>query len=96
VGEIAEAAGDSWHYNFYNNRSDDITTENNYRGTDNSTIIAESIYDKCDDSSKGTEDFEPFMTDPALCAPILELPTIILLGVGLLVLAGYVCLRRHK
>ncbi|CAD6492336.1 MAG: hypothetical protein CHKLHMKO_00256 [Candidatus Argoarchaeum ethanivorans] len=91
-----ESVGDSWHWNFYNDQSDDVTAENNYWGTDSSTIIAESIYDKNDDSSKGTGDFEPFKTDPAPCAPIPELPTIILFSVGLLVLAGYVYAERRR
>lgn len=64
--------GDSWHYNFYNGQADDVTAENNYWGTESSTIIVESIYDKNDDSSKGTVDFEPFRTDPAPCAAIPE------------------------
>jgi len=63
------AAEGSWHYNFYNDQSNDVTAENNYWGTDNSTIISESIYDRSDDPAKGTVDFEPFRTEPAPCAP---------------------------
>jgi parallel beta-helix repeat protein len=62
-------AGDSWHYNFYNDQSDDVIVENNYWGTDSIAIIAESIYDKSDDPSKGMVDFEPSLTEPAPCAP---------------------------
>ena len=88
------ASGGSWHYNFYNDQGDDVTATNNYWGTDNTTIIEESIYDKSDEGSKGTVTFLPIRSGPAPCAPIPELPTIILLSIGLLVLARYVWIKR--
>ena len=90
------SANDSWHYNFYNNQSDDVNATNNYWATDNSTIIAESIYDWHDDQSKGNVTFDPYLTDRSPCAPIPEAATIILFSVGLVVLAGSVVLRRRK
>ena len=88
------AVGNSWHYNFYNDKFyndklDDVNAENNYWGTDNSTIIAESIYDKSDDPSKGAVDFEPFRHEPVPCAPIPEQPTVVLSFLGVLALAIY-------
>ena len=90
------SANKSWHYNFYNNQSDNVNATNNYWATDNSTIIAESIYDWHDDQSKGNVTFDPYLTDRSPCAPIPEAATIILFSVGLVVLAGYVVLRRRK
>ena len=88
------SANESWHYNLYNNQSDDVNAANNYWATDNSTIIAESIYDWQDDPSKGNVTFEPYLTDRSPCAPIPELPTVLLFAVGLLTLAGYTWLKR--
>jgi parallel beta-helix repeat protein len=85
-----------WYYNFYNNQSDDVTAEWNYWGTYNEEIIAESIFDSIDDPNMGTVDFIDYLKDPAPCAPIPELPTIILLSIGLLMLAGYSWVRRDK
>jgi len=90
------ASGDSWHYNFRNDYSADITATNNYWGTDNTTLIEGSILDKSDDSWRGTVDYTPFLNSAAPCAPIPELATIMLFSVGLLVLAGYVWLRKTK
>ena len=89
------SANNSWHYNFYNNQSNDVTTEKNYWGTDNLTIINESIYDWNEDSSKGNVTFDR-RSGPAPCAPIPELPTIVLFVIGLVVLAGYVRVRRKR
>ena len=91
-----EAASGSWHYNFYNGQDDAVTATNNYWGTTSSAVIAESIYDKNDEGSKGTVTYDPFLNNPDHCAPIPEVATIILFSVGLVVLAGYVCLRRRE
>lgn len=91
-----KAAEGGWHYNFYNEQSNDVEAEDNYWGTDNTTAISESIYDPNDDPTKGTVYFEPFRTDPAPCAPIPELPTVVLFSVGLLALVGYVMLKEKK
>ena len=55
-------ANKSWHYNFYNDQPDNVTAEYNFWGTENATLIAESIYDYYDDSNKGIVDFIPFRT----------------------------------
>ena len=89
------ASGGSWHYNFYNDQSDNVTATNNYWGTDNTAVIEESIYDKSDEGSKGTVTYDPFKNSAAPCAPIPEAATIILLSIGLVVLAGYVWRRRR-
>ena len=92
-GNYNEVTG-GWECNFYNEQSDDVVAEHNYWvATENETIDA-SIYD--DEEGKGKVEFYPFETGPVPCAPIPELPTIILLSVGLLALAGYVGLRRKK
>jgi parallel beta-helix repeat protein len=88
------SANDSWHYNFYNDQENAVTATANYWGTDNETLIAESIYDWNEDSSKGNVTFGQ-RSGPAPCAPIPELATVALFSVGLLVLAGYVVLRRR-
>jgi LPXTG-motif cell wall-anchored protein len=40
--------------------------------------------------------FSPFRTSPSPCAPVPELPTVVLFSVGLVALAGYVGLRKKK
>jgi len=74
---IANGEAGTYHYNFYNDQPYYVKAENNYWGTDSATIIAESIYDRNDDSSKGTVDFTPFLVKPAPCAPGPEPPRII-------------------
>jgi parallel beta-helix repeat protein len=88
-------ADDSYHYQFYNDQNNDVEAKNNYwgAGMDNDKINA-SIYDWQEDYSKGNVTFLPKVTGPVPCAPIQEAATFILFGVGLLVLAGYVWIRR--
>ena len=88
------SASGSWHYNFYNDQINDVTATNNYWGTDNTTIIAESIYDKSDEGSKGTVTYDPFKNGAAPCAPIPEAATIVLFSIGLVVLVGYVWIKK--
>jgi parallel beta-helix repeat protein len=90
------SANDSWHYNFYNDQENAVTAASNYWGTDNETLIAESIYDWNEDSSKGNVTFQPISEGPAPCAPIPELATVVLFSVGLLVLAGYMRITKKK
>jgi parallel beta-helix repeat protein len=85
------AASGSWHYNFYNGQDDAVTATNNYWGTANSAVIAESIY-----TTGGTVTYVPFLNDPDPCAPIPELATIIAILPGLVVLAGYVWIRKRR
>jgi parallel beta-helix repeat protein len=80
-----------WEWNFHNEQADAVVAEHNYWGTDNSAVIAASIKE-----DPGTVDYDPFETGPVPCAPIPELPTIILFSTGLLALAGYVVLRRKE
>ena len=83
---------EGWEWNFHNEQSDNVEAENNYwgAGMTNETIEASIKGDP------GSVDYYPYEEGPVPCAPIPELPTIILLSVGLLVLAGYGWLRRKK
>ena len=80
-----------WEWNFYNEQSNAVVAERNYWGTTTSVVIAAGIKE-----DSGSVDFEPFLTDPDPCAPIPEAGTIILFSIGLVVLAGYVVLRRSR
>jgi parallel beta-helix repeat protein len=88
------ASGDSWHYNFYNGQSDDVNAEDNYWGTDNTTLIEESIWDHNENDKKGTVDYDPPALSPSPCAPVPELATIMLFSVGLFMLVGYARIGR--
>ena len=55
----------SWHYNLYNDQNDSVIAENNYWGTKTDAVIAASI-----NEHPGTVDYEPFLSFPALCAPL--------------------------
>jgi parallel beta-helix repeat protein len=83
-------------YNFYNNQTTDVDARNNYWFATTNETIAASIFDYADDTSKGNVTFYPFETKPAPCAPVPELPTVLLLCIGLLALAGYVRLGKKK
>ena len=65
-------------------------------GTDDNDIINASIYDWNDESNKGNVTFIPKLSGPDPCAPIPELATIIVFSIGLLMLVGYVVLRRKN
>ena len=84
-----------YEYQFYNDQSNNVEAKNNYWGAGmNDSKINASIYDWQDDSSKGNVTFLPKLDGPSPCAPIPELPTVVLFSVGLVALAGYVGIRR--
>jgi parallel beta-helix repeat protein len=87
---------DGYQWDFYNEQSDNVNATKNYWGTNNETKINASIYDHYDNPSYGIVNFSGSLSNPSQCAPIPELATIILFSIGLLVLAGYVSLRRRK
>ena len=88
--------GGIYHYQFYNSQTNPVDAKNNYWGPGMATN--ETIYPSIRDNEEGggTVTFYPFRTDPAPCAPVPELPTILLFAVGLLMLAGYVRVGRRK
>ena len=53
-----------WEWNFYNEQDDNVAAENNYWGATNSAFVAAGIKEET-----GTVDYEPFLNDPASCAP---------------------------
>ena len=83
-------------HQFYNNQSDDVNAANNWWGTNNQDSISESIYDWQDDQSKGNVTYLPPLAGPDPCAPIPELPTVVLFSVGLVALAGCVVYNRRS
>ncbi|CAD6491991.1 MAG: hypothetical protein CHKLHMKO_00211 [Candidatus Argoarchaeum ethanivorans] len=80
-----------WQWNFYNDHGDAVTAENNYWGTDNSSVIEAGIKE-----NMGNVDFEPFETGAVPCAPIPDSSALVLFSIGLLWLAGYVVLRKSR
>jgi hypothetical protein len=97
VNGVYDSTTGGYEYQFYNDQSNDVEAKYTYwgAGMDNETINA-SIYDWQDDHSKGTVTFLPRLTGPDPCAPVPELPTVVLFSVGLVALAGYVVLRKRK
>ena len=79
--------GNSYHYNIVCNISAIynwiINATNNYWGTNDLEIIAESIYDQSDNPDNCKVLFEPYLNNPAPPAPIPELSTILLVSLGL-------------
>ncbi|MBN1761620.1 MAG: right-handed parallel beta-helix repeat-containing protein [Methanomicrobia archaeon] len=67
-GEYNATIG-GWEWNFDNFQSDAVVAEDNYWGTDNSTVIAAGI-----NENTGTVDYDPFLTDPAPCVPTDLMP----------------------
>ena len=92
-GVYNETSG-GYEWNFYNNQTDIVEAENNYWVATDSETIDASIYD--DEEGKGKVEFHPFKAGSVPCAPIPELPTIILFSMGLLTLAGYIGYKRIK
>ncbi|KAF5435660.1 Right handed beta helix region, partial [Candidatus Methanophagaceae archaeon] len=84
--------GTAWEWQFFNNQTQAVEAKNNYwgAGMDNTTIEA-SIKE-----NTGNVTYNPFEGNPNICAPIPELSTVILLGIGLLMLAGYLRIRRKR
>jgi hypothetical protein len=73
-----------YEWQFMNKQSDDVNTAGNWWGTNNETKVNASIYDWTYDAGWGNVTTNP------------ELPTVVLLAVGLLMLAGYVRVGRRK
>jgi parallel beta-helix repeat protein len=84
-----------YEWQFYNRQSADVDATNNWWGTKNNDTINASIYDWHDDAAKGNVTYLPKLDGPAPCAPIPDLPTIVLLTVGLLMLVGCVRIGRR-
>ena len=97
VNGVYNDSTECYEYQFYNDQSDNVEAKHNYWGAamTNDTINA-SIYDWQDNSDKGNVTFYEFRTSPAPCAPIPELPTVVLFSVGLVALAGYVVYNRRR
>jgi parallel beta-helix repeat protein len=93
-GEYNLSSG-GYKYQFYNDQRDDVEAKDNYwgAGMSNDTINA-SIYDWQDNHDRGNVTFYEFKTGPSPCAPIPEAATIILLSIGLVVLVGYMRVKR--
>jgi len=85
-----------YEWQFKNCQSSDVNTASNWWGTNNETRIDASIYDHTYHAAYGEVITSPRLDGPAPCAPVPELPTIALLAVGLLMLAGYVRIERKK
>lgn len=85
-----------WEWQFYNNQTDPVTATYNWWGSNENDTINASIYDWHRDNIKGNVTVFPRLGKADPCAPIPELSTVILVGVGLMVLAGYVWIRRRR
>jgi hypothetical protein len=59
----------NWDVYFESGVNDRLDMRNNYWGTENAEDISDRIYDNNDDPSKGTVDFNPFLTEPGPDAP---------------------------
>jgi parallel beta-helix repeat protein len=84
-----------YEYQFRNDQSDDVNATNNWWGTTDNDIINASIFDGQDDPDKGIVTYLPKLGSPSPCAPIPELPTVLLLAVGLLALVGCARIGRR-
>ena len=94
-GEVQQPDG-SYHWNFYNNQTDAVDAKNNYWVAMDNDTIDKSIYDDDPGEGGGKVTFYPPLDGASPCAPIPELATVVLLGVGLLVLAGYVRIKTKR
>ena len=83
----------SYHWNFYNGQGDPVDAKHNYWVATTNETIYPSIFD--DEEEKRKVTFYPFETSPPPCAPIPEAATIILFSIGLVVLVGYVWMRKR-
>ncbi len=77
-----------YRWQLANNQSGEVSTAYNWWGTANTTKINASICDWTYDTAWGNVTTAPRLDGPAPCAPIPELPTVLLLAVGLLMLVG--------
>ncbi|HDJ38127.1 MAG TPA: hypothetical protein ENF24_02950 [Methanosarcinales archaeon] len=92
-GNYSDTSG-GWEWQFRNNQPDDVDTASNWWGTNNETRINASILDGTYDTNRGNVTTNPKLDGAVPCAPIPELSTVTLLAVGLLMLIGYVRIRR--
>ena len=98
---VLQADG-SYQWQFYNNQTENVNASHNWWGMDNNGTLNASIYDWPENPTKGNVTVLPGLNEPKLnsgsapCYPIPELSTAILLGVGLLLLAGYLRIRRKR
>jgi len=97
VNGVYNDTSGGYEYQFYNGQSDNVEVKNNFWGYGmNDSKINASIYDWQDDPSNcGNVTFDK-RDGPSPCAPIPELPTILLFGIGLVALAGYIRTGRKK
>ncbi len=107
---IYNGTDNSYQWQFYNDQQDNVNAMNNRWGMTNDGTINASIYDGSENHIKGNVTFMPRLNEEgplapipgqlnsgaAPCEPIPELSTVILLGVGLLMLAGYLRIRRKS
>jgi len=86
-----------WEWLFYNNQNNITDATNNWWGCGmtNETVNA-SIYDWTYNNTRGNVTVLPRLNSADPCAPIPELSTVVLLGVGLLMLAGYLRIRWKR
>ena len=90
-----DCSGVGCEWDFYNGQTNNVNATNNYWGTSDEAQINASIYDYYDDPVNcGIVNFSGFLSNPSQCAPIPEAATIILFSLGLLVLAGYLRIKR--
>jgi len=95
-GNYNDVSG-GWEWQFKNDQPDDVETAGNWWGTDNETRINASIRDWTYWTSGmgwGNVTTNPKLDGTVPCAPIPELPTVLFLAVGLLMLVGYVRIGR--
>ena len=92
-GNYNDVSG-GWDWQFKNYQSADVSTADNWWGTNNETRINASINDWTYNTNRGNVTTNPRLDGPVPCAPIPELPTAMLLAVGLLMLVGYVRIGR--
>ena len=86
----------SYQWQFRNDQFKEVSTADNWWGTADTAIINASIHDWTCSWSESSVTTDPRLSGSAPCAPVPELPTILLLAVGLSLLAGYVRIERRK
>ena len=84
-----------YEWQFKNDQSGDVDATNNWWGTTDGGTINASIFDLQDNPNKGNVMYLPKLDSSSTCAPIPELPTATFFAVGLIMLMGYVRIRRN-
>ena len=64
--------GSVYHYQFYNDQSDDVDAISNWWGTNTESQISTSIYDWNDDKGKGNVTYSSILTNPSSCVSELH------------------------